>query len=165
MDWSRLRRHLFTLPGAGRRAFPGKVRRTIALAVAAGERRHRGEVRFVIERRWPAEALRRGQTTRERAVELFGQLRVWDTEDNSGVLIYLLLAEHRIEILADRGINRAVGADTWTGICQRMSAAFQAGEFEAGALAGIQEVHDILAAHFPAGDHNPNELPDEPVLI
>lgn len=165
MDWSRLRRHLLTLPGADRRAFPGKLRRTIALAVTAGERRHRGEVRFVIERRWPAAAVHRGQTTRERAVELFGQLRVWDTEDNSGVLIYVLLAEHRIEILADRGINRQVRPDTWTDICQRMSVAFKAGDFETGALDGIQAVHDILAEHFPTGDHNPNELPDEPVLI
>jgi uncharacterized membrane protein len=102
---------------------------------------------------------------RERALQLFASLRVWDTEENSGVLIYLQLVDHRIEIVADRGINRKVEQGAWDAICRRMETAFRGGGFEAGALAAIDEITRLLSRHFPAGPSNPDELPDRPVII
>ena len=102
---------------------------------------------------------------RDRALELFSALRVWDTEHNSGVLIYLQMVDHRIEIVADRGIARLVAQAQWDAICRRMETEFHAGRFEAGALSAIDEITRLLAAHFPAGESNPDELPDRPVVI
>jgi uncharacterized membrane protein len=143
----------------------------LAQHIAASELRHTGEVRMCIEGGLPNSYLLRGdpisRISRQRAVEQFSQLRVWDTADNNGVLIYLLLAERTIEIVADRGLNERVSADQWSSIVRKLSVALKDEQFEAGLLSALDEVSAILCAHFPAGakSHNPNELPDQPVLL
>ncbi len=137
----------------------------IEAAVAQSECQHRGELRFAIEADLDPRALLKGITPRQRAIEVFSQLRVWDTDENSGVLIYVQLIDRDIEIVADRGINARVAQAEWEAICTRMEAEFRAGRFEAGALAGIGEVTALLARHFPVRDANPNELPDRPVVL
>ena len=134
--------------------------------VAASEAHHSGEIRVCIEAGLPLSYLRRDAPVRERAVMMFGKLRVWDTEHNNGVLIYLLLAEHAIEIVADRGLARHVDAAEWQRITATMSAAFRAGEFEAGLNQAIDAVDALLARHFALarGETNPNELSDAPYL-
>ena len=134
--------------------------------VAASEAHHSGEIRVCVEAGLPLSYLRRGAAVRERAVMMFGKLRVWDTEHNNGVLIYLLLAEHAIEIVADRGVARLVDATHWQRIAGKMAAAFKAGQFEAGLNQAIDAVDALLAAHFALapGEANPNELPDAPYV-
>jgi uncharacterized membrane protein len=134
--------------------------------VAASERHHSGEIRVCVEAGLPLSYLWRSARPRERAVALFGKLRVWDTEHNNGVLIYLLLAEHAIEIVADRGLDRHVGAARWHEILEAMRGAFRAGRFEEGLNQAIAAVDTLLVRHFPLapGEANPNELPDRPVL-
>ena len=157
--------HLFLDHFAVRRAFPRAVLSAIEKSIAAQEKRHRGELRFVVEGGLPLGPLVAGRTARERAIEVFSRLRIWDTEDNAGVLVYLLLADRRVEIVADRGIHAKVGTAAWDAICGEMQAAFAAGRFEAGAILGIEAISDLLAAHFPPGEENPNELPDAPVVL
>ena len=159
-------RHLFLDYFALRSAFPDASLASIERGVAAQESRHRGELRVTIEGGLPIQALVAGRTAHERALEHFARLRIWDTEDNAGVLIYLLLADRRVEIVADRGINARVGETAWETISGAMQREFAAGRFEAGLLGGLSSVSDLLAQHFPAktGD-NPNELPDSPVVL
>ncbi len=159
-------RHLFLDDLALRRAFPLAALAAIERVVAEQERRHRGELRIAIEGGLPLQALLAGRTARERALEHFTRLRVWDTEDNAGVLVYLLLADRRVEIVADRGIHARVGATAWETICGAMQREFAAGRFEAGMLGGLASISDLLAQHFPAApEANPNELPDAPVVV
>ena len=165
MDLARIFRHLVTPGWLVHRSFPRPVLARIERAIRESEQSHDGELRLAIEAGLPAVVLMRGITPRQRAREVFGQLAVWDTEHNSGVLIYLQLVDHSIEILADRGIAAKVDQATWDTICRRMEEAFRAGSFEAGTLRGITEITALLAAHFPAGGSNPNELPDRPVLL
>jgi len=136
----------------------------IQALVAASETHHSGEIRVCVEAGLPWSYLRRHATARERAVAMFGKLRVWDTEHNNGVLIYLLLAEHAIEVVADRGLSRHVDAAQWRAITATMAAAFAAGRFEAGLNQAVDAVDELLRRHFPLapGEINPNELPDEP---
>ncbi|NUR23317.1 TPM domain-containing protein [Frateuria sp.] len=149
-----------------RQRFPASLLDELADAVCAGERSHLGEVRFAVESRLPLRAVLAGIDARVRAQAVFAQLRVWDTEDNTGVLIYLLLSEQRIEVVADRGIARRVAQPQWDAICQRMRDAFARAQWREGSLAGIEAVHALLREHFPAGDRpNPDELPDRPVLL
>lgn len=158
-------KHLFMPPWAWRRAFPEVALDAIEAAIRASETAHGGEIRFAIENSLPASLVWRGMSGRERAIEMFSNLRVWDTEHNSGVLIYLLLADHDIEIVADRGIAARVDAAAWEAVAQAMEAAFRAGEFERGALAGIEQVGTLLAANFPHGGRNPDELANRPVIL
>jgi uncharacterized membrane protein len=127
--------------------------------------KHDGELRFAVEGGMHLASLWRGQSPRGRAIELFSQLRVWDTEHNSGVLIYVQLVDRTIEIVADRGINTKVAQGSWDEICRRMESAFRRGQFEQGTLAAIDEVTALLARHFPAAGPNPNELPDKPLVL
>jgi uncharacterized membrane protein len=161
----RILRHLFTDHMAARRAFPAPVLQAITTAIGRGELRHDGELRFVIEASLPWKHLLRHPSAYGRALELFSQFRVWDTEHNSGVLIYVLLADRHVEIVADRGIHARVEDGTWETICARMQQAFAAGQFEAGAVAGIDAISEVLAAHFPRVAGKANELPDEPVML
>ena len=163
----RLWRHRWTDESAVRRVLPPAVLDALTRRVAASERRHSGEVRLCVEAGLPASYLWRGAPARERAVMLFGKLRVWDTEHNNGVLIYLLLAEHAIEIVADRGIDRHVSAAQWAAMTQRMGAAFREGRFEDGLTQALEEVSALLVAHFPLaeGEDDRNELPDAPVVL
>jgi len=158
-------RHLFMPPWAWRRAFPQATLDAIEAAIRASETTHGGEIRFAIENSLPAALVWRGISGRERAIEVFSNLRVWDTEHNSGVLIYLLLADHDIEIVADRGVTSQVDPAAWEAVAQTMEAAFRQGDFERGALAGIEQVGALLAAHFPPSGHNPDELANRPVIL
>ena len=165
MNFKRLFDHLFYLPGAQQRAFPESILKAIEDEIGASEVLHSGELRFAIEAALPLGAVGRGLSGRTRAIELFSQLRVWDTEHNSGVLIYLLLADHDIEIIADRGITARVDQREWDQIARTMEQAFGAGEFGPGALAGIRAITTLLAHHFPPDGDNPNELSNRPVLL
>ncbi|HSE13758.1 MAG TPA: TPM domain-containing protein [Rudaea sp.] len=148
-----------------RRLFPQATLDAIHRAIAAGEKRHRGEVCFAIEQAMPWRDLARGRSARERAHEVFARLRVWDTEHNSGVLIYVLVAEHAIEIVADRGIAARVDQPEWQRICDRMRERFAAGDYERGVIDGVNAVSDILARHFPDDGSTRNELTDAPVVL
>jgi len=164
---ARLLRHLIGEDFALRRAFPRAVRSRIAAAIAKQELRHAGELRFVIEGGLSPRQLLRGQSPRDRAVELFARLGVWDTAANNGVLIYVLLADRAVEIVADRGIHARVGAQAWEVICGDMQRRFAERNFEEGALAGLAAAGDLLTAHFPVADGqaNPDELSNEPLLL
>jgi uncharacterized membrane protein len=149
-----------------RRWFPPATLDAIHKAIAAGEHRHQGEVCFAIERSMPLRDLAPGRSVRERAQEVFALLRVWDTHANSGVLIYVLLAERTIEIIADRGIAARVEQVEWQAVCDRMRERFAAGDYERGAVEGVTAVSDILATHFPAdGSARDNELSDAPIML
>ena len=165
VNFRRVLKHLFMPPGAWRRAFPQATLDAIEAAVASSEMGHHGEIRFAIENSLPATLAWRGTSGRERAVEVFSNLRVWDTEHNSGVLIYLLLADHDIEIVADRGIATKVDPADWEAVAHAMEAAFRQGDFERGALEGIAQIDAILTAHFPPSGHNPDELATRPVIL
>ncbi len=162
----RLWRHRWLDEADARRAIPPELVQRLMQRVAASERRHSGEIRMVVEAGLPTSYLWRGAPARERAVMMFGKLRVWDTERNNGVLIYLLLAERAIEIVADRGIDRHVSAQDWQDIVARMGDALRGGRFEDGLTQALEEVSALLVAHFPLadGEVNANELPDEPLL-
>lgn len=163
----RLWRHRFTDEADVRRILPAEVMDRLTRRVAASEGRHTGQVRICVEAGLPTSYLWRHAPARERAVMLFGKLRVWDTEQNNGVLIYLLIAEHAIEIVADRGIDRHVDADDWAVMTKRMGAAFREGRFEDGVTQALEEVSALLVTHFPRDALEPasNELPDAPVVL
>jgi len=165
VNFKRLVRHHFMPPWAWRRAFPRSTLDAIEAAIRASEATHGGEIRFAIENSLHGTLVRRGMSGRERAIEMFSNLRVWDTEHNSGVLVYLLLADHNIEIVADRGIAARVDPAAWEAVAQTMEAAFRQGEFERGALEGIRQISALLAAHFPPSGHNPDELENRPVIV
>lgn len=165
VNFRRLAKHLFTPPWAWRRAFPQATLDAIEAAIRAGETTHGGEIRFAIENSLPGILVWRGMSGRERAIEMFSNLRVWDTEHNSGVLVYLLLADHDIEIVADRGIAARVDQAAWEAVAHTMEAAFRQGDFERGALKGIRRISELLAQNFPPSGHNPDELANRPVII
>jgi uncharacterized membrane protein len=165
MNAGRILKHLFTPHWAAYRALPRAALGRIEKAIAESERSHDAELRFAVEAGLDLMPLLKGMHPRHRAHELFARLRVWDTEHNSGVLIYLQLLDRQIEIVADRGITKKVGQEVWDAICRRMEAAFRAGDFEGGALAGIGEITALLARHFPPHRANPDELPDRPVVL
>lgn len=165
MDLNRIIRHLAMTHWRVGRAFPCIALNAIEQAIKSSETAHLGEIRFAVEGALHTTALFRGQSARERAIEVFSQLRVWDTEHNNGVLIYLLLADRDVEIIADRGIHAKVGTQAWETICREMEAAFGAQHYQQGVINGIQAVAWHLARHFPAAGVNPNELPDRPVVL
>ena len=163
---ARLVKHRWLDESDTRRALPADVLERLSRRVAASETLHSGEIRIYAEAGLPASYLWRDATPRERAVALFGKLRVWDTEHNNGVLVYLLLAEHAIEIVADRGIARHVAPQDWQALVARMGEALHAGRFEEGLALALEEVSALLVAHFPLaeGQANPDELPNTPAL-
>ena len=161
----RLLRHVVTDELTVRRAFPPAVLEEIERAITAGERTHRGQVCFAVEGALPPLRVLRKLTPRERALEVFGLLRVWDTEENAGVLIYLLLADRDVEIIADRGIDRRVDQGEWQAICTRMEAAFAQSRYGEGVVAGVTEISALLARHYPRTAGAENELPDRPVVL
>lgn len=165
MSWTRWIKHLTAAPLATRRRFPGHVLQSIEKAITTVEAQHAGEIRFAIETSLDFAALRADRSARERAVEVFGQLGVWDTESNNGVLIYLLMAEHDVEIIADRGIAARVAPAEWEALCHLMEAHFREGRFREGAIAGVEGVGTLLARHFPSVGGDRNEQPNRPVLL
>jgi uncharacterized membrane protein len=165
MSIRRIGKHLLEHRWRVRRIFPPEVLATIERTIKAGEDTHSGQVRFVVEGALDGAPLFRGQSARERALDIFSHLRIWDTDHNNGVLIYLLLADRDVEIVADRGIDAKVGAAGWEKICKAMESEFGAGNFEGGVIKGIEAVSRQLAAHYPRHGGGNNELPDAPVVI
>ena len=165
MGIKRIGKHLVEHRWRVRRIFTPPVLASIEQAIKAGEATHSGQVRFVVEGALDGVPLLRNQSARERALDIFSQLRIWDTAHNNGVLIYLLLADRNVEIIADRGIDAKVGAAGWEKICRSMESDFKVGNFAGGVIRGIQAVSHQLAAHFPKHGAGPNELPDAPVVL
>lgn len=165
MDAKRFMRHVLMSPLQARRQFPPETLDAIQREIAAQEERHRGEVCFVVEAELSSAQLWADLGSRERAREVFALRAVWNTEENNGVLIYVLLAERRVEIVADRGIDARVDAQEWQAICRMMESHFAQGRYREGALAGVRSVSELLARHFPARAGDKNELPDRPSLI
>jgi uncharacterized membrane protein len=161
----RLVRHLFETRFATRRRFTPAVLDRIETAVAAAEGAHQGELRIVIETDLDAWSIIAGKVPRQRALEVFAGSRVWDTEDNNGVLIYVLCADRAVEIVADRGFNGLVTPAEWAAVCRAMEAEFRQGRWEQGALAGVQAAAHLLTRHFPGTGRQGNEHPDRPVLL
>jgi uncharacterized membrane protein len=165
MNAKRLLKHLVMTQRQMKAAFSTATLHEIEAAIKASEAEHSGEVRFAVETALDPTALIRGESPRMRAVELFSNLRVWDTEHNCGLLIYVLLADRAVEIVADRGIHAKVGETEWMRICHQMEEAFRQKDFRSGAVAGIQSVTQHLKLHFPASHGDWNELSDLPVVL
>jgi uncharacterized membrane protein len=165
MGIRRIGRHLLAHPWRVRRIFPPQVLAAIEAAIKASETAHTGQIRFVVEGALDGAPLFRDQPARERAIDVFSQLRIWDTAHNNGVLIYLLLADRDFEIVADRGIDAKVGRAGWEKICLEMETDFRAGNFERGVIKGVEAVSRQLATHFPSSGSGSNELPDAPVVM
>ena len=161
----RLTRHLLSFRSRLSRDFDAATRTAIQEAVEASERTHRGEIRFAVESRLDAASVWRGATARERALELFASLRVWDTAENSGILVYVLLADRRVEIVADRGYTGGVAEEQWRAICHAIEAAYREGRFREGSLEGVNECARHAARLFPSTGSDPNELADEVVVL
>jgi uncharacterized membrane protein len=165
----RLFKHSWT--DDARRTLPTQTLQRLQTLIATSETQHSGEIRICVEAGLPNSYLLRADSTaallRQRALAQFGRLRVWDTAHNNGVLIYLCLAEHAIELVADRGVDQHVGAALWAAMVKRLGTALAAGQFEQGLAESVQEVSAVLTQHFAlqAGERNPNELPDAPVLL
>lgn len=169
MQLARLIRHVVEPHWRTRLRFPAGTLDAIEAAVKRAERTHAGEIRFAIETALAPLAVLNQQTARARALDVFAHLRVWDTEHNNGVLIYVQLADRIVEIIADRGLAQRVSASEWEGVCRLMETHFRAGQFEAGSIAGVDVVGTLLTRHFPsAADPAPglhNQLPDRPTLL
>jgi uncharacterized membrane protein len=172
--WLRLLKHRWMDRSDSLRAVPDDMAGRLAARVRASEARHTGEVRLLIEASLPSSYVLRVRddpalpvVVRERALAWFGRLRLWDTEHNNGVLIYLLLAEHAIEFVADRGLARQVAPGTWQAIVDRLGTRLRTGAFEDGLTQALEEVSALLVAHCPAGDDAPahNEQPDEVMRV
>jgi uncharacterized membrane protein len=161
----RIARHFATDHRSVRRAFPPEALARIEAATARGEQTHAGQVRFVVESALPLGLVLNRHSAHERALEVFGRLRIWDTEANSGVLVYVLMADRRVEIVADRGIDRRVSQGEWQSICRTMESAFREGRFADGAVAGVEAVSALLSRHFPRTGAADNELPDRPLVL
>lgn len=162
----RLARHACVGRWALRRDFPKATLDAIEAAIRDAESRHSGEIRFAIEASLHPWLVWRGVTPRERAVHVFSQLRVWDTEHNNGVLIFLLLADHAVEIVADRGVaGGRVKSGEWMAVARRMEAHFRDRHFRAGCVAGVDAIADVLQRYPPAAPDIGNELPDAPVIL
>jgi len=158
-------RHVWMSPMIARRAFPQAVLDAVEAVVAAGERTHRAQVRFVVEAELTTPQLWAGLSSRQRALDVFSGMRVWDTDENNGVLVYVLLADHKVEIVADRGIQRHVGDERWRAICKEMEHHFKRDDFRQGSVVAVEKISAELAFYFPAEGVRPNEQSDKPVMM
>ena len=165
MNAARVLRHLFATRWGTRRRFTKAVLARIERALAQVESRHAGELRFAIETAFDLPDLWYGITPRQRALQVYGHLGVWDTEGNNGVLIYVLMADRDVEIVADRAIAARVPQTEWDAVCREMEGHFRAGRFAEGSEAGIVGIGRLLAGHFPGGTGDRNEQPNRPVLL
>ncbi len=163
--FSRLIRHLSTTTADGRRAFPEQTLKTIEETITAGEKRHRAEVRMVIEPSLSSQAVLNGMSPRDRARELFSHYRVWDTEENCGVLLYINLADHQVEIVADRGVGREVAAKEWHAVCRTITEGFASGSYHDSVIAALDQLNRLLEKHYPDDGSSRNQLPDKPVML
>lgn len=162
---SRFCRHLFTSSAAARKAFPAQALQAIQATVAAGEKLHRAEVRLIIEPALTLGDLMQGTHSRARARELFSLYRVWDTEENCGVLVYINLADHKVEIIADRASGRALTPTDWKDVCKTMTDGFANRVYEQSVLAALEKLNGLLHQHFPGQGDSANELSDRPLIV
>ncbi|MDP3877219.1 MAG: TPM domain-containing protein [Methylobacter sp.] len=158
-------RHAFMPPWRWRLLFPQKTLNEIEKAIERSELQHGGELRFAVENALAPGQVWRGLSARQRALEVFSNLRIWDTEGNSGVLIYLSLADREVHIIADRGIAKCVAQVEWDAIAKAMQEEFRRSDFLSGTLQGIERITSLLATYFPPDADNPNELSNEPVVV
>ncbi len=165
MKFLRLLRHLATTRWSTRRHFTPQVREAIGQAVRECESRHEGEIRFVVETALDLPELWHDLPPRQRALQLFGLLGVWDTEHNNGVLIYVLMADRVVEIVADRGIAARIAPAEWQAVCRQMEHHYREGRFSEGSVVGVLGVGALLGRHFPGSRGGGQELPDQPVLL
>jgi len=165
MNLMRVFKHLLHLPWRVHLAFPAHTMRAIESAIHGSEQHHYGELRFAVEGALDIGELWQGMSARERALNVFADLRVWDTEHNNGVLIFLLLADHDVEIVADRGIHGHIAAGEWEAVCRAMEALLRQGQYEAAALQGVAAVGELLQRHYPAQGRKRNELDNRPVVV
>lgn len=166
MDWSRAWRHLVSSHGEARKLFSPDVMARLHAVITEGEATHRGEVRLIVESSLPLRKIRRGLGTRQRALDVFGTFRVWDTEENNGVLLYINVADHKLEIVADRAAARLIGDPTWRTIAATAERSFREGQFERGVAEALHGIQRALETAFPLEGGRPvNELPDQPVLL
>lgn len=165
MGIKRIGKHLLHTSWQVRRAFPRAALANIEKAIKASEATHAGQIRFVVEGALDGASLLRNKSPRAHAIDVFARLRIWDTEYSNGILIYLLLADRDVEIVADRGIDGKVEQADWEKVCRVMEKEFRAGNFEGGALKGIAAASQLLAKHFPPSGLRRNELPDKPLVI
>jgi uncharacterized membrane protein len=167
--YARIFRHLTTGQSSGKKAFPLETLQAIQTTIAEGEALHRAEVRLIVEPSLDLNAAWTGMTSRERAGELFTEYRIWDTEENCGVLIYINLADHQVEIIADRGIARCVPSSGWQAVCRTMTSGFAQQIYHDSTIAGLKQLNALLREHFPdsasqQNDQN-NQLPNQPILL
>ncbi len=165
MNINRIVKHLLKSDFSFRKRFSHSVMKSIENAIAESEKHHSAEIRFAVENTLEFYPLVKDIPARERAIEVFSNLRIWDTDQNNGVLIYLLLADNDVEIIADRGIDRKVGSDEWERICKYMENHFKSGQFETGVIKGIDLISKHLEKYYPFDGANKNELPDRPVVL
>lgn len=161
----RISNHLLSWPGEVRQYFPEESMQAIENAIAASEKSHFGEIFFVVESNLHVFDILKKKSAKKRAIEVFSKFHVWDTAQNNGVLIYLLLADHDFEILADRGIHAHVGSEGWEQISREMERHFKQGDFELGVLHGIAKITEHLDKHFPSDGEDVNELSNAPIVI
>lgn len=157
-------KHLFTPTWRVRQLFPQSLLQKIEVGIGASEQQHQGQLRFVIESSFNASAIFSGTTPRARALEWFGSLRVWDTEHNSGVLVYISMADHAIEVIADRGINNKVNPQAWIDVCALMQVKFAEKDYAEGLESGLAAINTLLMTHMPRKTPLVNELPDDVIL-
>lgn len=163
--FKRILRHLLTTTAAGRRAFPPATLEAIQHAIGAGETVHRAEVRLIIEPALELGELWRGESARQRALELFAEYGIWDTEENCGVLIYINLADHKVEIVADRAVGRAIATHEWEAVCKTMTRDFARGQFHDSVIAALEQLNALLQQRFPASGPRPDQLSNRPLII
>lgn len=161
----RLFRHLWITSAHGKRTFPQPVLDAIQTAIAKGEKQHRAEIRLIIEPSLPFYEVWQGTTTRQRARELFAEYRIWDTEENCGILIYINLADHKVEIIADRTVGRILNAEIWQSICQTMTRGFAQGIFETSTVSAIERLNALLHETFPDDGASANQLSNRPLVL
>jgi uncharacterized membrane protein len=163
--FSRMMRHLFTTTAMGQRAFPPSTLKAIQTAIVKGEALHRAEIRLIIEPALPIRAVLDGTSSRERARELFAHYRIWDTEENCGVLMYINLADHKVEIVADRSAGRALSAHDWQAVCRTMTKGFASGAFHDSVVTALDQLNALLQIHFPDDGSRSNQLSNRPVIL
>ena len=158
-------KHLTSTAAAGRRAFPAPSLKEIQEAIAQGELVHSAEVRLIVEVAHGIDAVFNDIGNRERALALFAQYGIWDTEENCGVLIYVNLAEHAVEIVADRNVGRRIKATEWQAICQTMTQGFGVGAFHESTLVALNALNELLRQHFPSTGARPNQLSNDALIV
>lgn len=161
----RIWRHLTTTSAHARRAFPPATLKAIQDVIAKGETLHRAEVQLIIEPSLTLQAVLAGTTSRDRALELFSQYRIWDTEENCGILIYIELADHKVEIVVDRGVNRVIGEADWQEVCRTMTSGFARNVYGDSVIAALEKLNVLLHSRFPDDDPQPNQLSDRPIVL